>query len=91
MLLKIADIIEANLELLATVETKGAMTDSSYETDMHRIFYSVGCKDRRRRCNMCIILACWPTARKLDNGKAIRETMAADLPLSIDHFRYFAG
>ncbi|MFN7331459.1 MAG: aldehyde dehydrogenase family protein, partial [Flavobacterium sp.] len=27
----------------------------------------------------------------LDNGKAIRETMAADLPLAIDHFRYFAS
>lgn len=27
----------------------------------------------------------------LDNGKAIRETTAADLPLAIDHFRYFAG
>jgi aldehyde dehydrogenase len=26
-----------------------------------------------------------------DNGKPIRETMAADLPLAIDHFRYFAG
>lgn len=26
-----------------------------------------------------------------DNGKAIRETMAADLPLTVDHFRYFAG
>ena len=26
-----------------------------------------------------------------DNGKALRETMAADLPLAIDHFRYFAG
>lgn len=26
-----------------------------------------------------------------DNGKAVRETMAADLPLAIDHFRYFAG
>ena len=26
-----------------------------------------------------------------DNGKSIRETMAADLPLAIDHFRYFAG
>ena len=48
MLLKIADIMEANLEYLATVET-------------------------------------------IDNGKAIRETMAADLPLCIDHFRYFAG
>jgi aldehyde dehydrogenase len=45
---KIADVIEQNLELLATVET-------------------------------------------LDNGKPIRETMAADLPLAVDHFRYFAG
>ena len=26
-----------------------------------------------------------------DNGKAVRETMAADLPLAVDHFRYFAG
>jgi aldehyde dehydrogenase len=25
------------------------------------------------------------------NGKPVRETMAADLPLTIDHFRYFAG
>lgn len=48
MLLKIADIMEANMEALARAET-------------------------------------W------DNGKAVRETMAADLPLAIDHFRYFAG
>ena len=27
----------------------------------------------------------------LDNGKPIRETTAADLPLAVDHFRYFAG
>jgi aldehyde dehydrogenase len=27
----------------------------------------------------------------IDNGKALRETRAADLPLCIDHFRYFAG
>ncbi|SIS87294.1 aldehyde dehydrogenase [Insolitispirillum peregrinum] len=27
----------------------------------------------------------------LDNGKPIRETMAADIPLAIDHFRYFAS
>ncbi|MDP3889824.1 aldehyde dehydrogenase family protein [Nocardioides sp.] len=26
-----------------------------------------------------------------DNGKAVRETLNADLPLAIDHFRYFAG
>ncbi|MFC3167291.1 aldehyde dehydrogenase [Paracoccus fontiphilus] len=48
ILLRIADRMEQNLELLATAET-------------------------------------W------DNGKPIRETMAADLPLGIDHFRYFAG
>lgn len=48
ILLKIADVMEANLELLALVES-------------------------------------------IDNGKAIRETRAADLPLCIDHFRYFAG
>lgn len=48
LLLKIADVMEENLEVLARVET-------------------------------------W------DNGKAIRETRAADLPLAVDHFRYFAG
>ncbi|RKQ49049.1 aldehyde dehydrogenase [Roseivirga pacifica] len=48
LLLKIADVMEQNLEALARAET-------------------------------------W------DNGKAIRETRAADLPLAIDHFRYFAG
>ena len=30
-------------------------------------------------------------AECLDNGKPIRECMAADLPLVIDHWRYFAG
>jgi len=45
---KIADRMEANLELLAVAET-------------------------------------W------DNGKPVRETLAADIPLAIDHFRYFAG
>ena len=36
-------------------------------------------------------LALLATAETWDNGKPIRETMAADLPLAIDHFRYFAG
>jgi aldehyde dehydrogenase len=45
---KIADRMEANLEMLAVAET-------------------------------------W------ENGKPIRETLAADIPLAIDHFRYFAG
>ncbi|WP_335951061.1 aldehyde dehydrogenase family protein [Acinetobacter beijerinckii] len=48
ILLKIADRMEANLEMLAVAET-------------------------------------W------DNGKPVRETLAADIPLAIDHFRYFAG
>jgi acyl-CoA reductase-like NAD-dependent aldehyde dehydrogenase len=47
-LLKIADRIEANLELLAVAET-------------------------------------W------DNGKPVRETLMADVPLAVDHFRYYAG
>ncbi len=48
LLNKIAQVIEDNLEYIATVET-------------------------------------------VDNGKAIRETLAADIPLAIDHFRYFAS
>ncbi|HPT49013.1 MAG TPA: aldehyde dehydrogenase family protein [Accumulibacter sp.] len=48
VLLRIADRIEANLELLAYAET-------------------------------------------VDNGKPIRETLNADIPLCVDHFRYFAG
>ncbi len=31
------------------------------------------------------------TVETIDNGKAIRETRAADIPLTVDHFRYFAG
>lgn len=30
-------------------------------------------------------------AETWDNGKAVRETLNADIPLSADHFRYFAG
>lgn len=48
ILLKIADRMEANLEMLAVAET-------------------------------------W------DNGKPVRETLAADIPLAVDHFRYFAS
>jgi len=36
-------------------------------------------------------LALLAEAESWDNGKPIRETTAADLPLAIDHFRYFAG
>lgn len=34
---------------------------------------------------MLAVLETW------DNGKAVRETLAADLPLVVDHFRYFAA
>jgi aldehyde dehydrogenase len=30
-------------------------------------------------------------AESWDNGKPVRETLAADLPLTVDHFRYFAA
>jgi aldehyde dehydrogenase len=30
-------------------------------------------------------------AESYENGKPVRETLAADIPLAIDHFRYFAG
>lgn len=30
-------------------------------------------------------------AETVDNGKPIRETLNADIPLAVDHFRYFAG
>jgi len=30
-------------------------------------------------------------AQTVDNGKPIRETLNADIPLAVDHFRYFAG
>lgn len=36
-------------------------------------------------------LALIAKAETWDNGKPIRETTAADIPLSADHFRYFAG
>ncbi len=36
-------------------------------------------------------LALLAEAETWDNGKPIRETTAADLPLAIDHLRYFAG
>ena len=36
-------------------------------------------------------LAALAEAETWDNGKPIRETLNADVPLAIDHFRYFAG
>src|SRR5471030_921805 len=41
----------------------------------------------RMEANLSLIA----TAETIDNGKPIRETTNADIPLAIDHFRYFAG
>jgi len=41
----------------------------------------------RLEANLALLAA----AETWDNGKPIRETTAADIPLAIDHFRYFAG
>src|SRR3954466_2331487 len=40
---------------------------------------------------MDVTLPLLAEAETWDNGKPIRETTAADMPLAIDHFRYFAG
>jgi aldehyde dehydrogenase len=36
-------------------------------------------------------LECLAVVETWENGKAVRETLNADLPLFVDHFRYFAG
>ena len=41
----------------------------------------------RMEANLAMLAA----AETWDNGKPIRETTLADMPLAIDHFRYFAG
>ena len=46
--------------------------------------------EQDRRCDEAN-LPLLALAETWDNGKPIRETTAADLPLAIDHFRYFAG
>src|SRR5690625_4757583 len=42
-------------------------------------------------CSSDLNLEMLAVADTWDNGKAVRETLAADIPLAIDHFRYFAG
>ncbi len=41
----------------------------------------------RMEANLALLAEC----ESWDNGKPIRETTLADIPLAIDHFRYFAG
>ena len=65
----------------------------------HAAFPSWGKTSITERSNMLLKVAdaieknlnTLAVAECLDNGKPIRECMAADLPLVIDHWRYFAG
>ncbi|HEY8162677.1 MAG TPA: aldehyde dehydrogenase [Methylocystis sp.] len=75
------DDIEAALD--AAHAAKGAWGKTSPAERAH-ILYKIA--DRMEE-NLALLA----TAETWDNGKPIRETMAADIPLAIDHFRYFAG
>ncbi|VTN11081.1 EPTC-inducible aldehyde dehydrogenase [Raoultella terrigena] len=44
-----------------------------------------GCRSHPEKPRVPAVAESW------DNGKPIRETLNADLPLAVDHFRYFAG
>ncbi|TIV02901.1 MAG: aldehyde dehydrogenase [Mesorhizobium sp.] len=49
-----------------------------------KVLYAIGRAMQRHQRLFAVL-------ESIDNGKPIRETTAADLPLAIDHFRYFAG
>lgn len=65
----------------------------------HAAFASWGRTSATERSNILLKIAdrmeqnleALAVAETWDNGKAVRETLAADIPLAIDHFRYFAG
>ena len=58
-----------------------------------------GSTSATERCNILFQIAArieenletLAVAESWDNGKAVRETMAADIPLAVDHFRYFGS
>jgi aldehyde dehydrogenase len=74
---------DINLALDAAHAAKAAWGKTS-QADRANILNKIA---DRMEANLKLIA----TAETLDNGKPIRETMAADIPLAIDHFRYFAG
>ncbi|WP_020409070.1 acetaldehyde dehydrogenase ExaC [Hahella ganghwensis] len=65
----------------------------------HKAADAWGCTSVTERSNILLKIAdrieqnleALAVAETWDNGKAVRETLAADIPLSVDHFRYFAG
>src|SRR5579862_5182656 len=76
---------EADIELAldAAHRAKAAWGKTS-TTERANILYKIA---DRMEANLQRIAV----AESIDNGKPLRETMAADIPLAIDHFRYFAG
>ncbi len=74
---------DVELALDAAHKAKGAWGRTS-TTERSNILNKIA---DRIEANLPMLAA----AETWDNGKPIRETMAADLPLTVDHFRYFAG
>jgi aldehyde dehydrogenase len=74
---------DINLALDAAHAAKGAWAKTS-TTERSNILLKIA--DRlEQNLEMIAVADTW------DNGKAVRETLNADVPLCVDHFRYYAG
>jgi len=74
---------DVEIALDAAHAAKGAWGESS-TTERARVMNAIADAIDANR-EMLAVAESW------DNGKPVRETLAADLPLAADHFRYFAG
>jgi aldehyde dehydrogenase len=82
---KIARSNAEDIELALDAAHEAARTwNNSSATERSNLLWKIA--DRMQE-NLELLARC----ETWDNGKPIRETTAADLPLAIDHFRYFAG
>jgi acyl-CoA reductase-like NAD-dependent aldehyde dehydrogenase len=71
---------------LAVAAAKSAFTGWSRTTTADRAAVMIAIADRlQAHLEQIAVLESW------ENGKPVRETLAADIPLAIDHFRYFAA
>ena len=88
----------SNEKICAVARSNEKDVDAALDA-AHAAFPSWGKTSITERSNMLLKVAdaieknlnTLAVAECLDNGKPIRECMAADLPLVIDHWRYFAG
>ena len=76
-----AEDIELALDAAHAAKDKWGQTSPG---DRARVLNKIADRMEERQELLAFVESC-------DNGKPIRETTAADLPLAIDHFRYFAG